>query len=191
MKKLIFILVIMASLLAGSVHADECKYMSGEDFFVKKRNAHYINKRFTLIGIMLEDIQWRFPDLRFVETHGIVEVGSSYEDRSLIKVFTLQNKLVYTHMGVTFSMASPSNRLNDLEIFRSLVLDRGTYGNMPFIVPAIIKSTLDFSCFPLGYTILNPDNGLIEERWDGSKWLKPTEKSTINFNQYIDPGTSN
>ena len=49
------------------------------------------------------------------------------------------------------------------------------------IIPAIIKVTLDHAQLPIGFKILNPDNGLIEERWDGSTWLRPNQLSTLDF----------
>lgn len=108
--------------------------------------------------IDLIDLRWRFPEYLFTETpHALVVTVKS----SGAHVFT----------------ENTPYRAWRVQSTRDYFVGRLA---LP-ILPDKLKGTLDFSMLSIGFTILNPSNGLIEERWDGTRWVPSTQRSNRNF----------
>ncbi len=171
MKKLILSLIIIVLLFAIPVNAAPIPYPCDR-----------YETQMVVQDILMEDIKWRHPDLRFDVISKVTASASRYKYYR-VDVYDKQNKLVYSSHDHDF-------RFSMIERLRErYILDQIYSFNLGAIVPLMIRNTMDFTCLPLGFRIINPEDGLIEERWDGERWLKPYQRSQINFDIGYNPGS--
>ena len=155
MKKLIITLIIMVSLFGGGV------------------NAHQDNEYPSLMNDMaIADLRWRRPDLEFI----VVRENNKF---SLLIKNKSDGSIIWDSSAMSDFGTSAIWYAQD-KFIRQRMFNPWSYYIIP-IIPSIVKVTMDFTNLPIGFKILNPDNGLIEERWDGSTWLRPNQLSQKDF----------
>ena len=152
MKKTILALIISVGLFGGSVNA-----WDGETKYAKILN-----------DIGMADLRWRNPNIEFVFRNDLLLAISKIDQTIIWKAGAVGN----TRSGVLWYAQD--------KFVRQRTFNPWSYYLIP-ILPTILKVSIDFTGFPIGFKILNPDNGLIEERWDGSTWLRPNQLSTLDF----------
>jgi len=152
MKKIIFSLIISVLLFGGSVSA-----WDGEDKYAKLLN-----------DIGMADLRWRRPDIEFVFRNNYLLAISRTDQTIIWKGGYVGN----TRSGVLWYAQD--------KFIRKRTFNPWSYYIIP-ILPTILKVSMDFTYLPIGFKILNPDDGLIEERWDGEHWLRPNQLSQRNW----------
>jgi len=157
--KKLFLSTIITALLIGN---SSLLYATPTHTQPPPPNAFYsqmFNIRAIYAKLGMIDLRWRYPEYAFTEhAHQIV-----------VTVRT-DNTIVHTSIHEASYL-----RVNAI---RNLL---GLTSGSTYVIPTNLKGGLELTDLPLGTIILNPENGLIPERWDGTEWLTDIERGSRDF----------
>jgi len=162
-KQRLVIIAILVTLFSGALNISSVyKNAEANHDSEPHQPEDYVNAMEALesvVGeIILIDLEWRFPYLKFVDTGRILHAVSKAD-------------------GSPYFSINSEYRIDRLGRMRSQLL----FAPEIYVVPSHLKGTLNSYALPLGFKIYNPDNGFIEERWDGGNWLRPNQRSQRDF----------
>ncbi len=179
MKTIIFILIISVLLVWGSANADSS--FSGQlqcngdtNLRVAPPKMFESPRAKPVNNIYMADLRWRFPGFTFTEKGRSIKVNRKSDGKEVYKTErSFRSEGIYL---IRIGM------LRDTRTYWPL--DAYYYPTQIIpIVPKFLKALIDFTCLPIGFKILNPDDGLIEERWDGERWLRLNQLSQRNWGE--------